>query len=161
MTVRVNDAFDVLLPTVSDQAPGVGLERQHHRARIQPEGPGGLQATGVRGRQLELEVGRVLVVGRGERAAGDPGNDWMVWEWQFDGQCCMTSSHDSAEGGRLPSWVSTAEPENVMTSPTRHVVPAAGALIVAVGAVLPTTMTTVSVAVGRGVGHAQRRRVGA
>src|SRR4029453_7763771 len=63
--------------------------------------------------------------------------------WQFDGQCCSTKAQLSAEGGSGPSCPSVAEPMNDMTSPTFHVVPAAGLLIVATGAVLPTVMVTV------------------
>ncbi len=31
-----------------------------------------------------------------------PGHVWMVWLWQFDGQCCITRVHDSPDAGRLP-----------------------------------------------------------
>ena len=68
-------------------------------------------------------------------------------EWQLEGQCCMTSSQVRADAGRVPSCVSVAEPEKLMTSPTFQVVPAAGVLIDAVGAVLPTVMVTLSVPV--------------
>jgi hypothetical protein len=76
-----------------------------------------------------------------------PGQVWTWWLWQVDGQCCISSSHDSAEGGRAPSWASVAEPEKLRTSPTFHAVPDVGVAMVGVGAVLPTEMTTVSVAV--------------
>ena len=65
--------------------------------------------------------------------------------WQLDGQCCMMRSHFSAEAGRVPSCASVAEPEKVRTSPTFQVVPAAGVVMVAVGAVLPTVMVTEAV----------------
>ena len=65
----------------------------------------------------------------------------MCW-WQFDGQWCMTSSQLSALAGRVPCSGSVAEPEKEMTSPTRHVVPAVGATIVAEGAVLPTVIVS-------------------
>ena len=45
----------------------------------------------------------------------------------------------------MPSWASVACPEKLMTSPTFQVVAAAGASMVAVGAVLPTLMVTESV----------------
>jgi hypothetical protein len=66
--------------------------------------------------------------------------------WQFDGQCCKINSHDRAEGGSVPSWVSVALPEKLITSPTFQVVPAAGVLITAVGGVFPTVIVTDAVA---------------
>src|SRR5262245_15632291 len=74
-----------------------------------------------------------------------PGNCCRMWEWQLDGQCWRTSCHVSALAGRVPSWASVAVPEELMTSPTFHVVPAAGDTMVAVGGVLPTAMATESV----------------
>ena len=46
----------------------------------------------------------------------------------------------------MPSWASVALPEKLITSPTFQVVPAAGVLITAVGAVFPTEIVTESVA---------------
>jgi hypothetical protein len=71
---------------------------------------------------------------------------WIGCEWQFEGQCCRTSSHVRAEAGRTPSCASAADPEKLMTSPTFQVVPAAGVVIVAVGTVLPTVIVTEAVA---------------
>ena len=76
-----------------------------------------------------------------------PGNVWIVWEWQFDGQCCSTSVHVSAEAGNAPSCGSVAEPLKLMRSPTFHVVPAVGVEITGVGGLLPTLMTSLSVPV--------------
>ena len=66
--------------------------------------------------------------------------------WQFDGQWCRIRLQDSEDAGRGPSWASVAPPANVITSPTRQVVPVAGAVIVAAGAVLPTLIVTADVA---------------
>ena len=43
-----------------------GVERQGDRLRVQPDGPGVGQPAGVPGREPQLEVGGVLVVGRRE-----------------------------------------------------------------------------------------------
>jgi len=65
-----------------------------------------------------------------------PDQVWIWCVWQFDGQCCTTSSHCSAAAPRLPCCGSLALPENEIVSPTFHVVPAVGVRIVAVGGVL-------------------------
>jgi hypothetical protein len=49
----------------------------------------------------------------------------------------MMSCQDSAEAGRVPSWVSLAWPEKVMVSPTAQVRLDGGVSITGVGAVLP------------------------
>lgn len=51
----------------------------------------------------------------------------------------------SADAGSVPCCGSVAAPENVITSPTFHVVPAAGVSITAVGGVLPAEIGTESV----------------
>ena len=56
----------------------------------------------------------------------------------------MTSFQLSPLGGTGLPCPSVAEPENEMTSPTFHVVPAVGVVIVAVGGV-PAVIVTVSV----------------
>ena len=58
----------------------------------------------------------------------------------------MTSVQLSALAGSVPCSGSVADPRNEMVCPTRHVVPAVGSSIVAVGFVLPTVMITASVA---------------
>ena len=56
----------------------------------------------------------------------------MVCSWQFDGQWCITSVQLSELAGRLPWSGSVALPANAIESPTLHVIPADGDVIVAV-----------------------------
>src|SRR4051794_8266887 len=76
-----------------------------------------------------------------------PLKSWIGWVWQFDGQWCMITDHDSAEAGSVPSWASVAEPRKAIVSPTAQVNVDAGASIFAWGGVLPGVIVTVSVAV--------------
>ncbi len=70
-----------------------------------------------------------------------------VCSWQFSGQWCTTSVHDSAEPPSVPCWGSVAEPEKPMTLPACHVTAPVGVVMVAVGRELPAVMTTVAVSV--------------
>ena len=70
-----------------------------------------------------------------------PGKSWTGWVWQIDGQWCMIMDQLSAEGGKEPSSLSVALPENVMTSPTFQCNADDGELMVAVGALLFVVMT--------------------
>ena len=88
--------------------------------------------------QAELQVRRVLVVRRDERAAGHTGEVLHGCSWQFrHGQWCRTSDQDSVEAGSVPSCWSLAEPEKEILSPTFQVVVEGGVSMVAVGGVLP------------------------
>jgi hypothetical protein len=64
------------------------------------------------------------------------------WVWQLDGQWWRIRSQDRADGGSGPSCASVALPANSITSFTPQVLRAAGAVMVAVGAVLPTVIVT-------------------
>ena len=50
----------------------------------------------------QLEVGGVLVVRRVERAGRDARDVLHVCVWQFDGQCCIITDHDSRGPGQSP-----------------------------------------------------------
>ena len=66
------------------------------------------------------------------------------------------------DAGSVPSCASVALPAKVIASPTFHVVPAAGAVIVAVGGVLPTLIETAAVLdAPAAVGHPEARRIDA
>jgi hypothetical protein len=65
--------------------------------------------------------------------------------WQFDGQWCMITDHDSRAAGTVPSLASVAEPRKLIASPTPQVKLLAGASMVAVGGASPAVMTTASV----------------
>ena len=71
-----------------------------------------------------------------------PSNDWITWMWQFDGQWCMSSAQERADGGSRPSSGSVAEPEKLIIVPTLQVVSAVGRVIVAVGGRDPGRMTS-------------------
>ena len=58
------------------------------------------------------------------------------------GQWCITSDQVSLEGASAPSCWSVAEPEKEIVSPTFHVVLVSGALMVAVGGVLPALIVS-------------------
>ena len=70
----------------------------------------------------------------------------------------MTRPQARADAGSCRLVRRSQSPEKLMTSPTFQVVPAAGVLIIAVGAVLPPTeMVTLSVSVAPArVSHPQR-----
>jgi hypothetical protein len=57
----------------------------------------------------------------------------------------------------VPCCGSVAEPRNEIVCPTRHVVVEVGSSIVAVGLVLPTVITTVSVALAPRLSVTRRR----
>ena len=62
-----------------------------------------------------------------------PVNVWIGCVWQLDGQWWRIRPQLSLDAGSGPSCASVALPANLITSPTFQVVPAAGAVIVAVG----------------------------
>ena len=111
-----------MLPTASCSPAGLDCERQHHGLRVEPQRLGVGEAARVGRGQAQLEVRRVLVVRRGERAARHAGERLDRVLWQFDGQWCMTSAQVSAAAGSVPSCGSVAEPEKAIESPTFQVV---------------------------------------
>ena len=127
ITVRVKGAVAWVPFTASCSPPGVVWKvsttvRGSSRTRL---GVG--QAARVGRGQPQLQVGRVLVVGRDERAAGHAREvlDRRA-RGSWTGSAAWISCQVSAEAGSVPSCGSVAEPEKVMTSPTFQVVPAAG-----------------------------------
>ena len=114
------------------------------------------EAAGVRGGQSQFQVGRILVVGRGEGSRRDARRRSASGaEWQLDGQCCRTSSQVSADAGRVPSCASVAEPEKLID--VADLPGGAGGRAWRwwrSGAVLPTEIVTESVPVApRDIGH--------
>src|SRR3569833_331576 len=83
--------------------------------------------------------------------AATPGKSWTLCVWQVPlaAQCRIASRQDRAEGGRVPSWASTARPENATVWPTAQVSDAAGASMTGTGsspAGVPTVTRAVVVA---------------
>ena len=103
MTVRVNGVVDASPPTASCRPAGARLEREVDRLRVEPRDvtrAGRRPSVAVR---LELEVRRVLVVRRDERAGGDAGEVCTWCTWQLVGtsaeQCCRSSCPAQPRGG--------------------------------------------------------------
>ena len=66
--------------------------------------------------------------------------------WYFGGIAAAETAYQlSLDAGSGPSCASLALPAKLITSPTFQVVPAAGAVIVAAGGVLPTLIGTAAV----------------
>jgi len=69
-----------------------------------------------------------------------------AWLWQADGQWFSSSDQSRRPGPRVPSWRSVAPPLKLIRSPTFHVSPGVGVVIVATGGVLPAVIAALSVA---------------
>src|SRR5829696_8485432 len=146
ITVRLKLAVLVVDPTVSCSPPGVvwklrvtvrGSSWRDTLCRRPPESVAVSCSSRYDGYSWSGAVNEPLAT---------PTKLCSGWVWQLDGQWWRIRSQVSAEAGRVPSCGSVAEAEKLITSPTFQVMPAAGALMVAVGAVLPTLTVTVVVA---------------
>ena len=135
ITVRVKGAASVVLPTVScetrrDSTANVSVDR----LRVEVERRACRCPVRVGRGEPRARVRRVLVVGRGERAARHAAQGLDECVWQFDGQWCRTSVHESAERRqRALLRVRRRCPVNAIESPTFQVSRGDRASIVAVG----------------------------
>jgi hypothetical protein len=88
--------------------------------------------------------GRVLMVGRRERAAGHPVEvlDRVRVAVGWVAQWCRISDQDSLVAGSVPSCGSLAWPEKPIVSPTVQVRVGAGVSMTAVGGELPAVIVT-------------------
>ena len=89
------------------------------------------------------------MVGRRERASRDAVEALQRIAVAV-GRAVLEDQATTGRRGSGPSCGSVALPANWITSPTRHVVPGDGRVIVAVGGVLPTVIVTAAVAERRG-----------
>src|SRR5882757_4073968 len=122
ITVRVNGATCVVLPTVSC-AP-VGLDwnvsttvRGFSRTVVVPTFPSESVARSVRSKKDGYSWS-----GATKLPDATPLNAWTLCAWQFVGvvQCCNVSCQLNADAGSGPSCASDAAPANGTVCPTDH-----------------------------------------
>src|SRR5450432_4669571 len=78
--------------------------------------------------------------GAGKLPPATPGNVSYVCVWQLEGQCWMSTTHESWLAASVPSSGSVAWPVNVMGTPTFHVKVDGGVSMTAVGAATPAVI---------------------
>ena len=117
ITVRVNGAAWLVLPTASCSPVGFVWKLSSAVCGCTSTLLVSVTPGRVPGRELELEVRRILVIRSHERAAGGPDEGRHRMRMAVDGQWWRITVHVSAVAGKVPSSASVALPEKLIGRP--------------------------------------------